>query len=359
MNNRFSMGKGIFAVLLVGLGVLFQFDVFGMHTALSAFLPQLQSDGLPVLLGVVAAPFPITPELTAIAVAYKNEKYIADMVFPRVQVGKKEFKYRVFSKADSFTIPDTKVGRTSAPNRIEFGSTETSSFCKDNALDDPIPNEDIANAPEGYDVKGMAVASISDLILLDREKRASDLLFTLGTYASTNRTTLSGTSQFSHASSTPFDQVENAMDVCVMRPNIIVFGQAAWVAFKRHANTILRVMGSANEKGVVTQKMVAEALELDNVLVGQGWYNSAAKGQTATMARLWGDSCALIYQDKLADPRGRVSFGYTAQFGNRVAGEIEDKDIGMNGGVRVRAGESVRELVTANDLGYLFDDCVA
>ena len=34
------------------------------------------------------APFPIDPELTAIAIAYRNGRMIADEVLPRVPVGK-------------------------------------------------------------------------------------------------------------------------------------------------------------------------------------------------------------------------------------------------------------------------------
>lgn len=352
----YSVPQVLIAALFMVATVLFQVDAFGVKTLLSSYLHFAATGGI-----VVAAlgPFVVTPELTAIAVAYKNEAYIADLVLPRVTVGKQAFKYKVFNKADTFSIPDTKVARASAPNRISFGFSETSSFTIDRALDDPIPNEDIANAPEGFDPKAHAAASVMDLILLDHEKATADLVFNADNYASTNKATLSGESQFTHASATPYDTVETALETCVMRPNIITFGQAAWVAFKRHANVIARVLGSANAKGIVTRQAVAEALEVEQVLVGRGRYNSAAKGQTPVLSRLWDDSVALIFQDKMADTRGRITFGYTAQFGNRVGGTIEDPDCGMNGGVRVRSGESVRELITANDLGYLLSDVCA
>ncbi len=49
------------------------------------------------------AAFPIQPELTAIAIAYKNRSLIADQVLPRVPVGKQDFKYLKFNLADGFT----------------------------------------------------------------------------------------------------------------------------------------------------------------------------------------------------------------------------------------------------------------
>ncbi|SUB36576.1 Uncharacterised protein [Pasteurella multocida] len=50
---------------------------------------------------------------------------------------------------------------------------------------------------------------------------------------------------------------------------------------------------------------------------------------------------------------------FTAQFGTREVREIEDKDMGYRGGVRVRVGESVKELITAPDLGYFFENVIA
>ncbi|PZP06597.1 MAG: capsid protein, partial [Sphingomonas hengshuiensis] len=38
---------------------------------------------------------------------------------------------------------------------------------------------------------------------------------------------------------------------------------------------------------------------------------------------------------------------------------IEDPDIGLQGGNRVRSGERVRELVVAQDVGYFIQNAVA
>ncbi|EHF7717022.1 phage capsid protein, partial [Salmonella enterica] len=61
----------------------------------------------------------------------------------------------------------------------------------------------------------------------------------------------------------------------------------------------------------------------------------------------------------LADTQGGVTFGFTAQFGSRVSGSIPDPDMGMRGGQRVRVGESVRELIVAQDCGYFFQNAVS
>lgn len=306
------------------------------------------------------APFPIDPHLTAIAVAYKNSAMIADEVLPPVPVGKQDFKYNKHNLADGFTLPDTKVGRKSQPNQVEFSLTEATDSTADYALDDVIPQADIDNAPANYDPVEYATQQIMNLIALGREKRTADLVFNASNYASANKATLSGTSQFSDfTNSDPIAAVANALDSCVMRPNILVMGQAVWTVLRRHPKILKALNASGSDSGMAQREAVAELFEVEKILVGQSFLNTAKKGQATSMARVWGKHLAMLYRDKLANTQTGVTFGFTAQWGSAVAGKWEDKNVGMRGGIVVRAGESKKELITANDLGYLFTNAVA
>ncbi|MBN2321292.1 MAG: major capsid protein [Acidobacteria bacterium] len=306
------------------------------------------------------APFPITPVLTQIAIAYRNGRLIADSVLPRVPVAKQEFKYRKFALADGFTLPDTKVGRTSQPNKVEFGFEEVTESTRDYGLDDPIPQADIENAPENYDPLGRSTEQVTDLILLDREVRTANLVFNPANYATDNKETLSGTTQWSDfEESDPIGAILAALDACVMRPNIGIFGQTVWTKLRQHPKIVKAVLGNSGDSGVASRAAVAELLELEALFVGQAWLNSARKGQDATLARTWGKHASFIYRDSLATAESGVTFGLTAQWGDRVAGAVPDKDIGLRGGQVVRVGESVKEVICANDLGYFFQDAVA
>ncbi|MDF5847721.1 hypothetical protein P4124_07620 [Pseudomonas aeruginosa] len=123
------------------------------------------------------APFPIDPELTAIAIAYRNGRMIADEVLPRVPVGKQEFKFWKYDLAQGFTVPETLVGRKSKPNEVEFSATDETSSTEDHGLDAPVPQADIDNAPTNYNPLGHATEQTTNLILLDREARTSKLVF--------------------------------------------------------------------------------------------------------------------------------------------------------------------------------------
>lgn len=312
-------------------------------------------------------PFIVTPELTAIAVAYRQGNLIADQVLPYVPVDTTSFKYRKFALADDFTVPGTKVGRKSAPQQVEFGETEATDSVDDHALDSGVPNSDIEAYERGRaagqtgatDPQARATMQVMSLVKTARERRAADLVFNPATYGTGNKLTLSGTSQWSDfTNSNPQTAIMDALDSMVMRPTIAVFGRATWSKLSTHPKLCAAVFKNGTNAGVISKQAFADLFELEDVFVGDGWINTAAKGQAPTVTRLWGKHAAFLHRNMQADSQFGITFGFTARFGNPVGGYIDDPDMGMRGGRRVRAGESVKELVTANDLGFFFQNAV-
>lgn len=308
------------------------------------------------------APFPIQPELVAIFKAYvpANDNLIQDLVSPRVPVGKKEFKYLKHNLAEGITLPDTKVGRKSVPNQVEFTATEQTASTQDYALDDVIPVDDINNAPEGYDPVGTAVEGITKLIKLDREVRLANKFFDYNMYGSSNKQTLSGTSQFNdYTNSDPYGVISSVLDSMLFTPNSIVMGQSVWSKLKVHPKLIEIYYGKGSQKGQLSREAFAEIFELKNVYIGQALVNTAKKGQTVTPSRAWGKNIVLFYNDPISARTTQQVFSFTAEFGDPVAGSMDDPRSGLRGSKIVRAGESVAEVFPAVDLGYMIKDAVA
>lgn len=317
------------------------------------------------LMALTAAPFPVTPQLQAITLAYRNNKLIADEVLPRKPVGAEEFKYLSYDKGQFLTITETRVGRKGTPNQIEFTATEVTASTNDEALDDMVPNSDIVKASQQGmpDPLGQAAEGLTDLVLLKREQRVATLVHGAGNYAAANKTALVGNAQWSDYTaghSDPIEDIVSAMDACFYTPNVMVIGRAVSSKLRRHPAILKSFNGSLGDTGMVPLQYLADLFELDKVLVGQAMANTAKKGQATNLARLWGKHCALIYLDPLASPqRPNPSFGMTAQYGQRVAGAKEDSDVGMRGGQKVRVGESVKEFLMANDLGFFIENVIA
>jgi hypothetical protein len=300
--------------------------------------------------------YPIDPALTAIAIAYRNPGYVADLVLPRVRVDKQEFTFLQYAADQFFNIPDTAVGRRSKPNEVNLEGQEITDSCKDYGLDGAVPQSDVANADSRYDPVGNEVMYLQELIALDREARGAGIVFNNATYDPALRTTLAGASRFSDPASTPIVTINAALDEPLIRPNQMVFGQSGWTKFRSHPEIVEACLGTGAKKGSVTRQAVAELFEVDEVIVGQARGNSAKRGQAPVLARLWGPHLALLHKAPVVDAKGAVTFGATFQWGDRIAGQWEDKNIGLRGGTACRTGESVRERVVASQAGYFFQN---
>lgn len=308
------------------------------------------------------APFPINPVQTGITLAYKNSTLIADIVMPRVPVATKEFKYQKFDKAERFTVPETLVGRKGSPSKVEFGSTEEAAIAQDHGLSSDVPNDDITQAAASGLTSPVnhATEALTDLILLRREKRVSDLVFSNDSYNSGHKETLSGNDQWSdYTNSEPREQILEALDVPLQRPNIFVLGNDTWRLLRQHPQIVSSILGNSGQQGTVTRQQLAELLEVEEVLVGQGWVNIAKPGQAANFVRVWGKHASLLHRNRLANTQGGATFGFTAQYQGRVAGNLPNPKMGLRGGVEVVVGETVKELIIAKDLGYFFENAVA
>jgi len=321
-------------------------------------------DFAPLLLGagaITLADVPVDDDLTAVAISYKNGKFIADEALPYVPVTKQTFKYRKARKGEAFRMQETRVGRTSAPTRVTTGWDEVPAICEDDALDHPIPKADIDNVkPEDQGrIMRNATESILSYILMGREKRVADIVFGAANYSVGNKATLTGTDQFSHAESKPIKTILAALAIPLLRPNVLVFGNENWSIFRQHADIVKATNRNSGDAGVAARQAVAELFEVDKILVGMGRYTAAKKGLAPTLTNLWGDFLAMLYIPETINEFSSDTFGFTGRWGSRISGQMPDQNIGMRGGIIVRAGESTKEIICEQDYGYLFSDTIA
>lgn len=304
------------------------------------------------------------PDLVAISIAYRNDKLIADKIFPRKPVGKEEFKYYKYPAGQFLTLQRTKAGRKGELNKVDFEAEKTTGSIEHWGLIADVPAADVANAAEGLNPVNISTEGLRDLVLLDREKRAADLAFDAAQYAAANKVQLSGTDQWSdYANSDPVGDIEAGLNVPMHRPNKMVIGQAAWSILRQHPKIIKSVNKNSGDAGLASKEGVAELFELDEIIVGQGWVNSAKPGQPVSRVRVWGKHCLLFADNPTAMPTlgMGMTYGFTAQMGDPTAttNQVNPGKMGLDGGLEVINGEKVNEFITANDLGYFIEDCVA
>lgn len=301
----------------------------------------------------------IRPDLSAIAIKYRQKKFIADDVLPRIHVDKQEFTYLKDQLADWITPVDTEVGRTGYVNELgaDFQNAVTLAT-RNQGLDEFVPNQDVMNGPT-ESALGRATMKVMGLVELKREMRVAGIFINAANFGFS--AALSGSSLFSSYVTyvSPIITIKYYLDQCFMRPNVLIMGRAVWTQLSQHPAILTAAFGGVNPQGdaIASRQRLADILEVEKVIVGEGWVNTANKGQPVNMVRVWGNLFTGIYQGEQGDESGN-SYGYTAQFGERIAGTIPEPKRSMFGGVNVRAGESVLEMVTAPEFGFQLSPCI-
>lgn len=316
------------------------------------------------------APFVIQPRLTAITLAYRNLRLIADDVLPRVPVDSPLFKWSAYTLGDAFTVPDTRVGRKGAVNEIDWTASEQTAMTSDYGLEDAIPYYDVMAAQAAMKAQGVypidpearSTELLSDLVALDREVRVANLVMNTANYPSNNVRIFTGSAQWNNTgTATPIQDVTAARDSLIIRPNKMVMGRAVFTALSTHPTIVKAYNGTSGDTGIVPVQFIANLFELEEIIVGDGWVNVSKKGQNPQLVRVWGKNLVMFYQSPvISSPQGIITYGYTAEWGQRLAGTIvQDPKIGLRGGTRVRVGESVKEVIAASNVAYMFANVVA
>jgi len=317
---------------------------------------------------MAVTPFTLVGELTAIAELYINERFIADRALPRVRTSTEVYRFRQWPLESRFTVPDTFAHRLSPPNKVQDLWTEGTGTTRDFGLDHPVPVKDQMNAAaDGMNMQLNATSYVTQLILLDREVRAAGVIFNAANYGAGLTLTLGAGTQWDDPLVNPVIQIKDNMALPLVRPNKMVLGLEAWNALCTNPFLVESIRGgifpanNAAQAGITTESQVAALFGLDEVLVGDSRHNTAKEGATPTIVRVFNDSAALLHiNDNVRTTNDMiVTWGYTAQFGERVAGTIQDPNMGIHGGVWVRVGESVNEQVIAPSAGFLFLDTVS
>lgn len=256
----------------------------------------------------------IDPVLTTVAQGYQNADFIFPALFPVVPVDARGGKIIQFSRED-FRLYNTARAPGAATKRVQFGYSGASFALAQYALEGQVPFEHMqeANAVPGIDLGRVAVMKTQNIIQLANEVAAAAIATTAGSYQAANKTTLSGTSQWSDQTSgvsNPSKDIQTAVEAVRAavgkRANTVVLGPKVWAALKTHPLIVDRIKYTGRDS--ITLDMLATLWDVKRVLVGDALYEDAA----GALADVWGKFVVVAYTEtgSLQDA-GLPSYGYT------------------------------------------------
>lgn len=308
---------------------------------------------------MVTRPIPVHPELTAVAVKAPVPGMIADQVLPEFPVIAEAFKWNEYPTAQGVTVPDTKVGRTSATPRVSFGAEERDGSVEDHGLEDVVPITD-QTANSDIDPEALSAEMTSQLVTLAREVRTARLVFNPATYLPAQITSYGAGEGWYDEDSDVLGDFEAARDAMLVDPNTLTTGLDGLRALRRHPQLVKAVRPSSSSgEGRLSIEELKEVLDIETILVGKGYVNAARPGQAESIQRVWQGHASLTFTERVVKNSRSYTFGATARLGGKVALKEFDRNVGLRGGNVIRVGERVRELVIAKQAGWLFQNAAA
>lgn len=295
--------------------------------------------------------------LTNVSVKYTNEEYIADLIFPVFRVGKQTGKYYVYDKSN--LRPEKSLrGAGSPSNEVDFGVSPDGTYsCDDHALKSFVPQEIQDQADAAINVLIDETEAVTEKLLIEKEQSLAAIV-TSGSNI-TQTVALSSTDQWSDMdNSDPIGDIRTAkatIHAAVLKtPNVLVLGKQVFDQLCDHPQIVERVKYS--QLGVITEELMARVFGVDKIIVGKAGYNSAAEGQTDTIAYIWGKNALLAFVNPSMGLK-KITLGLTMTYKTRITERWDDRD---RRGTYIRVGDDFydQKLVCAA-AGYLITTAVA
>ncbi len=261
--------------------------------------------------------------LSNISIGYINDSYIAPQIFPTVGVRKRSDIVPKYDQSYWFRNEATLRAPGSAAERAGYKVDLTDTYyCKRYSLGVDVNDEDRDNADAPFDLDREASILATDKILLNQELAFASTFFTTSVWGTDGTI---GTAWDTYSSTDPLAQIDGWSDTVqgkiARRPNTLIMGRQVWSVLKWHPD-VVGIIQYVRE-AIATPQLLARALDLDSVLIGDAIYTTSVEGTaeaSVSYSRAWGKNTLLLYvpsRPSLMNPAA----GYTFTW-NRVPNSL-------------------------------------
>jgi len=316
----------------------------------------------------------VNQPLTQISIAYlqSQARFVADRVFPVVNVDKQSDRYYTYDRGDwnRNEMQERAPSTESAGSGYRLDNTPTY-FCREYALHRDIPDQVIANADSVLNPMRESVEYLTLKALIHREKVWATNFFTTGKWVTdvagvASNPTTGQFLQWNDANAKPIPQIRAAATSILERtgvmPNVLVLGKRVYDALLDNPEIMDRIKygQTAGGPAMVNTNLLAQLFEVDRVEVMAGIENTAAEGAANVHAFIAGKSALLVHSAPspgLMTPSAGYTFAWS-RMGN--AGQvIREFRMDELKATRIEIETNFDQKLIAADLGYFFGTAVA
>lgn len=302
----------------------------------------------------------------AFDLAADQQGYIAQKVFPVIDVASQAGNFGRIPLAQLLQQRDTRRAPGSGYARGNF-TFETATFaCEEHGAEETVDDREAKMYAEYFDAEVVSAARAYNSVLRNQEARVAAMVF--------NTTTWTGSSLFTNVSgSTPWATVASAVpltnvEAAVQRvydnsglwPNALVINRRVFRNLRNTPQVIDRIASSgAGDRTLasdITEQQLAQAFDLDYIIVAGGSQNTATEGQPAAVGQIWSNNFAMVCRVATSSDFKEPCIGRTfhwSQDGSSIGGTVETYRDEVVRGEVIRVRHDVDEIVLYPQAGHL------
>jgi len=275
----------------------------------------------------------IDAPLTNLTLAYLQsaDNFIADKVFPIVDVDKQSDKYYTYNR-DEFNRSGQRkqLAPRTRPERIGMSLSNDSYFADVFGLATDFDEQTLANEDAALETRLMGAEMLVHNMLIDREKDFVANYFVDNIWGTNwdgvanadNDTAIEVTNWDDYTNSTPIVDVRRLSTAIQLKsggfkPNTAVMSKAVRDTLVDHPDILARLNGGATvaNTALITDTKLAEIFEVERLFVFEGVENTAAEGAAESNAFIGGDHFMLCYTPSsagLRTPAAGLTFAWNS-----------------------------------------------
>ncbi len=265
--------------------------------------------------------------LTNFAVEYTEPMFVAEKLFPKVEVSKQSDKYPVYRPEEWLRIMEYERGPNAFSQEVDFSFSRDTFYCNDHALKDFVADSTLNNAaPDAsrFLEHSKRVSRLKSMVLRRYEQQAITLATTSANFHTDLTASLdSGTANFDDTGISGVRSIWDWIDKIGLKTGAtadqmeLFMGIDVW----RYVQADTNFRPSFATEVQTTEDAVRQLFGLGGVSVAQSIYSNTKKGQPVSRARLWpANTMLLAVTGSNFGPSFGRTFAWNAQDGS-VGGE--------------------------------------
>lgn len=316
--------------------------------------------------------------LTNMAMMYVQDEgaFVSDKIFPNIPSKNQSDIYFIYPKGHFARDAMVKRAPGTESAGIGFDVTTSSYLCTNFSLHHDVADEVRANQDSPLDMDRDAAIQVTQAALIRREREFATKFMTTGVWA-TDVTGVSGTpsgnqvKQWNDSASTPLKDITKwtteVQKATGRRPRGLGIGRLVWDQLKNHPEILDRVNAgqTPGKPAEVTKEIVARLMELNELHVFDGVYNTAIEGAADSFDFIVGKVGLLYFKPpqnapSIVVPSAGYTFSWTGLHGATEMGyRIKKFRMDHLNSDRVEIDMAFDMKATGTDLGVFFTTLVA